>query len=109
GEYGGDGGLADVAAASLAVLADDVLEAPQSADPDEMEKLLARVGEVLAEVVLHVHAALSELGVEDLLHERAAAAAGRARLRLLLERAQRRCAGGHGVADAALGDAVARA
>ena len=59
-----------------AVLRDHVVERLQIADADQVEELLARVREVLAQVVLHVDAALLQLGVEDLLDQRAAAAAG---------------------------------
>src|SRR6267378_6414610 len=48
GENRGEGRLADVAAATVAVPGDDGVEAHELADPDKMEHLLARIVEVLA-------------------------------------------------------------
>src|SRR5574341_2196184 len=90
GEDRGDRRLADVAAASAAMLGDDLVEGSELAELDEMKQFLARMGEVLAEVAVDAEAALLHLGVQDLLRERAAAAAARRGLGLLLERAQRR-------------------
>src|SRR6185437_98859 len=96
-EDGGDCGLADVAAepqgstvsgvgfgldcgaaACLpdAVLREHFLEASEAAHPDEMEQLLPRVAEMLAKMVLERDAAELQLRVQDLLHQRCAAAAG---------------------------------
>jgi hypothetical protein len=57
------------------MLVQQVLERLELACLHQVEKLLPRVREVLAQVVRHPEAALLHLGVEDLLGERAAAAA----------------------------------
>ena len=44
-----------------------------------MKQLLARIPEVLAQMVCHLDAALLELAIEDLLHQRSAAAAASCR------------------------------
>src|SRR3989475_12610430 len=97
GEDRGEGGLADVAAATAAMPRDDRIETHELADPDEVEQLLARIVEVLAQVVFHVDAAFLQLAVQDLLHQRAAAAAGGAGLRRFLQCPERGGAGGDGI------------
>ena len=59
-------GLADVAAQALAVLGEQVVEAADLADAHQVVQLLARIGEVLAEVVVHRHAALGHLRLHHL-------------------------------------------
>jgi hypothetical protein len=46
------------------MLGNRIAEGPQLADADEMEQLLARVGEVLAQVIVDCDAARCELGLE---------------------------------------------
>src|SRR6185295_11213006 len=82
--------LADVAAPPLAVLRDQLIEAPDRVDPDEMKQRLPRVSEVLAEVIRHRVAELLQLAVDDRLRERPAPAAGGRRLGLLFQGAQGR-------------------
>ena len=76
GEDRRDRRLADVAAQAAAMLVANGGERLQLADAHEVEQLLARIGEVLAEMVVDRDAAACELGFQDLSHERAAAAAG---------------------------------
>ncbi len=85
GEDRGDCRLAGVAAPALAVLDDDRVEGPQVPDPCQMKKLLPRVIEMLAKVVLHFEAALFQLGIQDLLRQRSAASATRRCLGFLLQ------------------------
>src|SRR5882762_6566597 len=85
GEDRREGGLADVAAAAPAVLGDDGVEAHKLAHAYKVEQLLARVVEVLTQMVLHVDATLSQLAVQNLFYERAAAAAGGAGFGRLLQ------------------------
>ena len=107
GEDGRHRRLADVAAQAAAVLGDHVLEGLELADAHQVEQLLARVRKVLAHRGVDADAALLELGVEDLRHQRRAAAAGGAGLGLGLERADRGAAAFDGRAEAALGHVVA--
>src|SRR5882762_6618168 len=109
GEDRREGGLADVAAAAPAVLGDDGVEAHKLAHAYKVEQLLARVVEVLAQMVLHVDAALSQLAVQNLFYERAAAAAGGAGFGRLLQRAEARAACGDRIAQPALAHVVAGA
>src|SRR2546425_2426375 len=109
GEDRRDRRLADVAAFALAVPRDQLIEGADAIHLHQVEELLARVREVLAEVVGDRDALLLELQVDERLGERpAAAAAGRA-LGGFLQRAERRAAGLHGIADLSLRDAVAGA
>ena len=61
-------------------LREQLVEGAQAADAHQVEQLLARVGKVLAEVVVDGDAAARELGLQDLRHQRRAAAAGAGRL-----------------------------
>jgi len=65
--------------------------------------------EMLAEMVVDRDAALLQLGIHDLLCERAAAAAARGRFGLLLQGTERGAAFGDRAADRSLRDVVARA
>ena len=65
--------------------ASTALEGAQLADAHEVEQLLARVREVLAEVVVDRHALARQLRLQHLRDERHAAAAGAAGLGLALE------------------------
>ena len=96
GEDRGHRRLAHVAAAAFPELGDERVERFYFVYFYEMEKLLPRVREVLAQVSVHPEAPLLHLGVEDLLGERAAAAAARRGLGLLLQRAQARATRGYG-------------
>ena len=78
--------LADVATESAAVLLRARLEAVETRRPDEVEQLLARVGEVLAQVVVDGDALALELRLQNLRDQRRTAAAGAGRLGLALER-----------------------
>ena len=101
--------LADVAAAALAVGDEGCVEALDAPDLDEVEQALARVREVLAEVVVHREAACLELGIEYLLHQGRAAAAGGARLGAFLQRADGGIARVDCRAERTLADVVAGA
>jgi hypothetical protein len=109
GQDRGHGRLADVAAEPLAVLGDDVLEGLVALDPHDVVELLACVGEVLAHALAHRHPQAQQLLVEDLGHERRAAAAGRGALGGLLERPEAVGTVRDGGADPALADVVAGA
>ncbi|MNS61706.1 hypothetical protein D3C72_947390 [compost metagenome] len=91
------------------MLREQVGEAADLAHADEVVQLLARVGEMLAQVVVHGHAALGHFHLHDLRDQRHAAAAGGAGLGAGLHLGGRAHALAHGLADLALGDAVARA
>src|SRR5262249_2290476 len=103
GQNGSHGRLADVTAAPPPMLRQDLVESLQSAHAGQMKELLPRMGEVLAEIVLHVHALLLQLGIEDGLRERTASTAARRAFRLLLQGAERRAAALHRFADPSLG------
>ena len=92
-----------------AVLLDHGLERPQIADADQVEQLLPRVLEMLAEMVLDIDSAFLQFGIEDLLHERCAAPAGAARFGCALQRANGGAAGGDRFAQCAFAHVVARA
>jgi len=66
GEDRGDDWFADVAAEAAAVLRQRVAEGLELADADEVEELLPRVREVLAQVVGDRDATGCELGLEEL-------------------------------------------
>src|SRR5690606_11633068 len=102
-------GLADVATESATVLLEHLAERTQLADAYEVIELLARVGEVLAEMVVHGDAATCELRFEYLGDERAAASAGRGRLRCRLECTDGRAARFDRCAERAFADVVAGA
>src|SRR6185437_7899039 len=108
-ENGCDGGLADVAAESPAVLREQPVEGPDAGGANEMEELLPGVVEVLAEVIFERDAAAPELDVENLLDERRAAAAGARGPGARLDRAHRGAAACDRRADGSLGDVVAGA
>src|SRR5262249_49188224 len=99
--------LADVAAPAFAVSRNQIAEGLDRIYFYEMKKLLARVGEVLAQVVGDGAPLLLELGVDDRFGERAAAAAAGCAFRRLLQRAKRRHAAAHRFADLPLRYAVA--
>src|SRR5207248_3102294 len=99
GENRGDRRLTDVAAVAAAVLREQIVETADAVHLHEVEELLAGMGEVLAQVVRDRDALLLELEVDDRLGERAAAAADGGALRRLLQRAERRAAALHRLAD----------
>jgi len=109
GEHAGRHGLADVAAHAGAMLGQQILEALELAHAHQVVNLLARVREVLADVVVHGHAAARHLGLHDLGDQGHAAAAGGTGLGAGLHLGDGAGALAHGGADAALGDVVARA
>ncbi|ENO77080.1 cellobiohydrolase A [Thauera sp. 27] len=101
--------FADVAAQALAVAREQVLETPDFADADQVVELLARVGEVLAQVVVHRQAEAGHLGLHDLGDQRHAAATGGAGLGAGLDLADGGCAFADRRADLALAHVVAGA
>ena len=109
-EHRADRGLADLAAVAAAVPGDEVGEGPDLLHLDDVEQLLPRVREVLAEIRAHRLARRLELLLEEVGHQREAAAAAGARARLRLHVAHRpAAAGADGRADVALAHPVALA
>ena len=70
--------LADLAAVTAAVVADQLFEGANAFDLDDLEQVLAGVLEVLAKIPLDRFPSSLELGVEQAGHERHATAAARA-------------------------------
>ena len=105
-----DGRLADLAAVPLAVAADQLGERLDPLDLDDLKEFLARVGEMLAEVIDHFLAQRRQLGLEQVGHQRQAAAAAGAGPGAVLDLGQRRQAAvADGLAHLELADVVARA
>src|SRR5690606_26220304 len=79
GQDGSNGRFADLAAASLAVRLDQLVEGAIVSDPCDLHQFAPRQGEVFAQVVVGFHAGLLHLGLENVGHQRqttSAAAAG---------------------------------
>ena len=93
----------------LAKAGQERIEGPDPADPDQVVQLLARIGKVLAQVVIHGQALLLHLGLHYLRDQRYTAAAGGACFGAGLERGDGGGAGGDRVAELALGNVIARA
>src|SRR6185503_9034126 len=104
-----NGGLADIAPPASPVLADQRLEAFQLVDAHQVKELLPRETEVLAQPVADGMAEPLQLGIHDLLCQRAAPAAARRALGAFLQRTQAGATAPYGVADLRLGNAIARA
>src|SRR6185437_16746008 len=92
-----------------AVLREHFLEASDAANPDQMEQLLPRVAKMLAEMVFERDAAALQLRVQDLLHQRRAAAAGARGSGARLDGAHGGAAAFDRRADRSLADVVAGA
>src|SRR5690606_12254960 len=106
----GDRRLADLATVTLAVSSEHLFERAVALDLDDLEQLLTRKGEVLAQDRLGRLAELDELRVEDVGHFGHASAAARTRLGLRLHVGQvQQPVIEHRLADRALGDVVAGA
>src|SRR5690606_23484192 len=105
-----DGRLADLTTLPAAMLADQVLEGANAPDAHEVIELLARVREVLAEVIVDGDPRAGELRLEQVGDQRGARAAAGPGLRALLDgRELREALLPDGFADRALGDVVSRA
>src|SRR5437667_282125 len=101
---------AHLAAAAGAVAREERVEALHAPELHDLEQLLAREGEVLAQVAVHFAAGGGEPGLEQLRHQRDAAAAARARLGARLDAADsRQLPGVDGAPDVALAHVVAGA
>ncbi len=110
GEDGRHGGLADLAPRAAAMTGDERVEAVDPVQADEVEQLLARVGEVLAEMVGDLLARALHLPGEQLAQERHARSAAGARGGGGLDRPDRgQVLRADGLADDALGDVLAGA
>src|SRR5471032_2396265 len=109
GQDAGGDRLADFAAEALPMLRQQRAEAFDFADADQVVQLLARIGEVLADVVVDGHAELFHFRLHDLRDQRHAAAAPGASLGAAFQRADGGGAAGHGLAQRAFRDVVARA
>ena len=105
----GDGRLADVATAPLAVLDQHVIESLELAQLDQVEQLLARVGEVFAEMIVDGDAAALEFRIQHLLEQGCATTAGGCRLGAFLECGDGGGASLDGGTQRALGHGVAGA
>ena len=81
-----DGGFTHFAAVAFAVFGQQRLERLDAFDADQVEQLLARIGEVFAQVVVDLDALLAQLGVQHLSEQRDAAAAAGAGLGFCLQR-----------------------
>nr|GEU28124.1 hypothetical protein [Tanacetum cinerariifolium] len=101
--------LAYVATKAFAVFGQQVAEGLDLSHFDEMEQLLARVGEVFAHVVVDGHAEFFHFRLHHLRDQRHAAAARRAGVGAAFDVADGGRAAGHRRADRALGHIVARA
>ncbi len=109
GEDGADRRFAHLAAMTLTMLGQQLVEALDPLHLDQMEQLLTGVGEVGAEVVVDLDALFHQLGVEHLADERHTAAAAGTGLGVLLDGGQRGVTLGDGLGDVALGDVEAGA
>lgn len=109
GEDGADRGLAHLATIALTVFGQQLLEALDPFHLDQVEQLLAGVGEVAAQVVVDLYALFHQFGVEHLTDERHAAAAAGTGLGVLLDGGQGGVTLGHRLGDVALGDVEAGA
>ncbi len=78
-------------------------------DAHQVVNLLARVREVFADILFHLHALLGQLALHHLLHQRAAPAAAGCRFGTLLDGADVRRAGTHRLADITFADVMAGA
>ena len=70
GEHRSHQRLADLASVPLSVAADKLVKGADMVDAHEVVNLLARVREVLADVLFHLHALLRKLELHHLLHQR---------------------------------------
>ena len=64
GQQRADGGFTHFAAVAFAVFGQQCLERLDAFDADQVEQLLARIGEVFAQVVVDLDALLAQLGVQ---------------------------------------------
>src|SRR5512136_159562 len=84
-EHGSDSRLANFAAPSFAKCLNQLVEAANPVDSQQMIELLAGIGEVLAEVILHRHTGFLHLSLEEIRHQGHATAATRAGFRAFLD------------------------
>ena len=80
GEDGSHGRFADLASMPSAVALHKLVERADLLDLDDLEKLLPGVGEMLAEVIIHLAAGRLQFGMQKLGHQREASAAAGAGL-----------------------------
>ena len=100
--------LADLTSVPLPVATNQLVKGANMVNAYQVVNLLARVREVFADILFHLHALLRQLELHHLLHQRAAAPAAGRRFGALLDGADIRCPRAHRLADIPFADVMAR-